>query len=93
MKIPPLVMYLRIKEPEESGIRLWIPLFLLWLFVIFLLALFLPLVVLLALISVHVPEIRRVFIFAGIIYEIIFSLRELSVDVEGEHQVFILKFM
>lgn len=93
MMLPPTIMRLRIKEQGKTGIRLWLPVFMLWPLGLIFLALLFPFLVLLLLIRPFVPEVARVFLAIRLIYEVLCALRGLSVEVQGEGQVVMVGFV
>jgi len=85
--IPPMLMKLRLKEEGKRGIRLWLPLILLWPVALLVFLLVLPFLVL---VSVFHSKSRRMIIALPSLYRMICSLRGLRVEVEDtEEEVFV----
>lgn len=83
-------MRLRIVDNGEKKVRLWLPLFLVWPFVLFLAIVLLPIVLLVALIGWGPRGVRRTALGAWYLYATVCNLRGLSIEVSGEgDQVFV----
>lgn len=81
--IPPMLLRLRIQEPGEKNVRLWIPLFLLWIFLAVIAIVLSPFLVVIALTLVFFAKGRELLIFLKALMEMLASLRGVRIDVSN----------
>ncbi len=80
----PLILKLRVKDKDHKRFGIWLPLFLLWLVILPLLVLPAPIILLLALILWPSGKGRLVLYSYKAVFELIFNLSGLKVDVESK---------
>ena len=79
----PLILRLRVKDKENKRFGIWLPLFLLWLVILPLLVIPAPIILLVALILWPGGKGRLVLFSYMAVFELIFNLSGLKVDVES----------
>jgi len=92
MSIPPLIMRLRVKREGRMGIRLWLPLFLVYPFLAVLVLLLLPLLILAALLLLPLGWSRAVILVCPRLYGVICALKGLKADIQGEDERIFVSF-
>jgi len=85
----PLTINLRIKNPDGKGFRFWLPLFLIWPFVLILVLAFAPPVLLLSLILWPSGRGKKLLMAAPLTLYLFCHLRGIMVDISGEEEVYI----
>jgi hypothetical protein len=92
MNAPPLIMRLHIKREGRMGIRLWLPLFLIYPLLAALALLLLPLVLVAALILLPLGWSRAIILIYPRLYSVICALRELEVDFQKKDERMFFSF-
>jgi len=80
----PIILKLRVKDKDNKRFGIWLPLFLLWLVILPLLVLPVPIILLVALILWPSGKGQLVLYSYIAIFELIFNLSGLKVDVESK---------
>ena len=88
----PLMLRIRIKNPEGKGFGLWLPLFLIWPIGLVLVLAFAPIVLLLSLILWPFGKGRPLLLAAPMTLYLICHLRGLMVDVKNDEEQVFVKF-
>ena len=83
----PLILKLRIKDKNQRGFGIWLPLFLLWLIILPLLVIPAPLVFLAALILWQGSYGRLVLYSYFAIFSIIWNLSGLNLDIQSKDSI------
>lgn len=92
MNAPPLIMRLRIRRDDRMGIRLWLPLFLIYPFLVILSLLLLPLALMVALLLLPLGWSRTVIIICPRLYGVICALKGLKVDIQKKGEKIFISF-
>ncbi len=92
MNAPPLVMRLRIRRDDRMGIRLCLPLFLIYPLLAVLALLLLPLALVAALLLLPLGWSRAVILICPRLYGVICALRELKVDIQKKGERIFISF-
>lgn len=78
----PMFMKIRIKEKGKKGVRLWLPLFLVWILLLAILVLLSPIFVLVGLVA-WIRGYGRTFIFAfPMIFAVLWAMSGLRIHIE-----------
>lgn len=80
----PLVLHIRVKPKSRKVFGLWLPLFILWLIVLPILAVFAPLVLIVSLLSWKYGKGRLILFSYFSIFNLIFNLSGLKIDVQSK---------
>jgi hypothetical protein len=81
--IPPLWLTIKIIRPECRNIKLWLPLFLIWPFMLIFAILLLPIVLLIAIFQLIFRHHIKILLFLPLMCNVLCRLRGLLVDVNN----------
>ena len=89
----PMFMKMFIREREKKGVRLWFPVFLVWILLFAIMLVLLPLVLLAALLTLRRGPGLNLLLFYPMAWAVLWSLSSLHVDVENESHKIFIKFI
>ena len=89
----PLMMKMHIQTRGKKGVRLWIPVFIVWILLFALMILFLPLVLLAALLTLWRGPGLALLLIYPLVWSVLWSLSSLHVDVENEEHRILFSFI
>jgi hypothetical protein len=92
MNTPPLILRFRAKKAGRMGIRLYLPLFIIYLPLLLLALLLLPLLLLAALLLLPWGWSRVVILIYPRMYALLCALKELEVDIQKNGEIFYISF-
>ena len=92
MNAPPLIMGLHVKREGRMGIRLWLPLFLVYPLLVVLALLLLPLLLIVALLLLPLGWSWAVIMVCPRLYGVICALRGLKVDIKKKDERIFVSF-
>jgi len=93
MTMLPLILKIKIINENRRGIRLWLPIFLVWIVLIFVMLLLFPLVLIAAVIAIPFGYARTIILLGPYFIRILCSLRGLKVDVNSESEIVYIQFI
>lgn len=89
----PMFMKMHIQEQGKKGVKLWIPVFLVWILLFALMLILLPVVLLAALLTLlRGPGLKWLLLYP-MVWAVLGSLSSLFVDVENENHKILIKFI
>jgi len=88
MKVPPMILRLRIRKKGSRGIRLWLPLILVYILLFVLALILLPILLVAAILLFPWGWSRSLLLIYPRIYALLCALKEFEVDVEDSEQCF-----
>jgi hypothetical protein len=91
MNIPPLLMRLKIINPEHR-INLWLPLFVIWLILLALVLLISPLVCVLVILLWPWGWGETLLLLGPALYRLLCGLNGLSIDIRSPHEIVLIYF-
>lgn len=77
----PMLLLLHIEHPGARRIKIWLPLFLLWLLLLCLVLLLLPLLLIACICLIFIPQGKTILRILVQVYAVLCALRGLSVDI------------
>ena len=89
----PMIMKMHIQKRGQRGVRLWIPVFLVWILLFVLMLVLLPLVLLAALLTIWRGPGLALLLFYPMVWSVLCSLSNLHVDVENETHKILFAFI
>ncbi len=93
MIYPPLILRIRIMEAGRKKIGLWLPLFLMWPFMLVISILLLPLVLIVSLILWPSGKGKKIILAFPLIFNLICNMRGLRFDVKGSNDNVYVNFL
>ena len=89
----PMIMRMHIRKQGQRGVRLWIPVFLVWILLFALMLVLLPLVLLASLLTIWKGPGLALLLFYPMVWAVLWSLSNLHVDVENETHKILFTFI
>jgi hypothetical protein len=89
----PMFLKMHIRERGKKGVRLWIPVFLVWILLFALMLVLLPLVLLASLLTIWKGPGLALLLFYPMVWAVLWSLSSLYVDVENSSHKILFTFI
>ena len=90
MSYPPMIIHLRIPKEKGGHFGLWIPIFLLYPFILAFALILLPFVLLAALLALPMGKARQVLLTGPLACRVFWNLRGLKVDIREKSKNFLI---
>ena len=90
MSYPPMVIHLRIPKEKRGHFGLWIPVFLLYPFILVFALIILPFALLAALLVLPMGKSRQVLLVGPLFCRVFWNLRGLKVDIQEKSKNFLI---
>ena len=89
----PLIMKIRIPRASKPPVKLYLPIFIVWILLFAITLVFLPILLIASIVTWHTGQGKIMLLSYPMLFSVLWNMRGLIIDVEGEEETIYMSFI